>query len=127
MHEEEGIEYTEPSGRRLTLDAYWQSQQKDKKVILAVEFPTDLSVPKVDQQRKQETSERLDIFDKASIQIQFSSTERDEIRDRVSRGLKQLKITHTTTRPQTVTDGRASKMGKTSTTDDLQEFLVQPR
>lgn len=39
MREEAVIEYTEPSGRTLTFDAYWQSQQKDKKVILAVEFP----------------------------------------------------------------------------------------
>jgi len=86
MREEAVIEYTEPSGRTLTFDAYWQSQQKDKKVILAVEFPTHFSVPKVDQQPKQEALERLDIFDTPSIQIQFSSTEREEIRDRFRGG-----------------------------------------
>ena len=39
MREEAVIEYTEPPGRTLIFDAYWQSQKKGKKVILAVEFP----------------------------------------------------------------------------------------
>jgi len=100
MREEAVIEYTEPPGRTLIFDAYWQSQKKGKKVILAVEFPADLSVPKVDQLRKQEALERLDIPDTPSIQIQFSAIERDEIKRRVSWGLNQLKITHTFARPQ---------------------------
>jgi hypothetical protein len=99
MREEATIYYCEPSGRTLTFDAYWSSP-KNREVVLQVEFPVVLSVPEVGQPREQESIERLEIPEIPSVRTQLSSTQRDEIKGRVSRALTKLKITHTFVAPQ---------------------------
>ncbi|HSS96163.1 MAG TPA: hypothetical protein VLK33_04005 [Terriglobales bacterium] len=94
------MEYIEPSGRTLTFDAYWRSPQKDRTVVLDVAFPAELAVPENDEPRKHEAIERLGIPKTPSVQTQIPSTRRDEIKDRVSRGLKKLTIAHAFVSPQ---------------------------
>ena len=90
------VEYSEP-GLSLTFDAYWLSSSENGKNILRVEFPTELSVPE-SRQHKPNAIERLDIPETPGTRM--SSTQQNEIKNKVSRALKDLKIVHEFLAPQ---------------------------
>lgn len=98
-YEDAVVEYKEPSGQTLIFDAYW-ARPKRGKATLEVEFPVELSVAESETTVAQEAIERLAIPEMPSVRKQIPSTQRDEIKDRVSRALKELDIPHEFIRPQ---------------------------
>ena len=90
------VEYSEPLGQTLIFDAYWASKNNAK--ILRVEFPTELSVNDGKETPTKEAIMHLGIPDSPSVRM--SSMQRDEVKDRVSRGLTKLKIAHEFVSPQ---------------------------
>jgi hypothetical protein len=85
------VDYCEPSGIAFRFDAYWVSSSQEGENVLRVEFPTELYIPEIGE-RKQEAIERLDIPKTPSMQM--SSTQRDEVKNKVSHALRNLKIAH---------------------------------
>ncbi len=99
MWEDAFVEYSEPCGRKFTFDAYW-SRPKGGKVTLQIEFPAELSVILNETIRTQEAIERLAIPGTPGVWRQIPSTQKDEIRDRLSRAMTKLVIAHEFIRPQ---------------------------
>jgi hypothetical protein len=92
------VEYCEPTGIALRFDPSWvSSSKKDGENVLRAEFPTELYIPEI-KQRKQEAIARLHIPETPSERM--SSTQREEVKDRISRALKNLKLTDEFSAPQ---------------------------
>jgi hypothetical protein len=88
--------YSEPSGKMLTFEVHRSGRRKNEPML--VDFPSILPVPELPQRKLDGQLVRLEIPDTHSSQL--SQAEADLVRERISRGLTQLKIPHEFVRPQ---------------------------
>lgn len=96
--EDAWIVYSEPSGRNVTFDVYWERRNTPPK--LRVEFPSTFSLTDAGSPVRPSQLTQVEIPDAHSAPTQLSPIEVGQVKERISQALTKRSIEHEFVRPQ---------------------------